>query len=683
MERNLDWLNNGMRVMQYNLQVRDTQGMDPEKIALQTEESASNVVVINVGGIYAWYASKVKYHHINEYLPKDRDLLKELIDAFHKRNIKFIARFDFSLADDSVYLEHPEWFCRDKDLKPMIAGASRMGGWNQLLTTCSLGGYRGEDVAVPILNEVLDNYDIDGIFINAPTAQFCHCDHCQEEYEKRYGKKLPEKIEDLEHDWLTSCTKENINILYKAIKKKTDSVPLILYYAPFTEVFMGMWVSHRDSIYDRLATADYICCEAQDVISMGQGKLPYTEKPSLSMKAGFEPVSGKKPFGIIHSCPGMDWRHVGMPKAEYLPWMAQIPASNGVLWHSVTGYPDTITDSDVMASATLINTMAQKTESYMQGASSYADVLLLWDGSSNARKMGTILMKAHIPFDLMHEYSFRKEKLSDYTCLISPKGFLELLNAEDRAAVAEYVSGGGHFIAEEINKDIIAELSPLFGVKKQAITSEDMKAAYINLDKRDLFSDIKCDKVSMSGRMLYTALSTGESIATLIPPFAPVDVVGRPPERASLPVASTEIPVAVFNAYGKGSCIFLPFALSELAVAYGMEQHYAFLKSLVKASGGDLICTDAPHDVQMTAYTSENKVLLHCVNEVGQRPLMDNINISRINVDIALPDGFKVRSVRQVIAKKDLDFSTEENHIRFEIQELSIWEMVAINSEEE
>ena len=59
--------------------------MDPEKIARETQEMSANVVVMNVGGIYAWYDSKVKYHHINEYLPKGRDLLEELIVAFHKR----------------------------------------------------------------------------------------------------------------------------------------------------------------------------------------------------------------------------------------------------------------------------------------------------------------------------------------------------------------------------------------------------------------------------------------------------------------------------------------------------------------------------------------------------------------------------------------------------------------------
>lgn len=158
-----------MRVLQYNLQVKDTQGMVPEKIAKETVELGSNVVVMNVGGIYAWYRSRVPFHHINEYLPDDsRDLLRELIEAFHKENIRFVARFDFSIAEDKTYLNHPEWFSRTPDMQPIYRGEKRMGEWSLLLNTCALGGYRNEDVAVPVLKEVLENYDIDGIFLNAP-----------------------------------------------------------------------------------------------------------------------------------------------------------------------------------------------------------------------------------------------------------------------------------------------------------------------------------------------------------------------------------------------------------------------------------------------------------------------------------------------------------------------------------
>lgn len=263
------WWQGPMRVMQYNLQVADTAGMDPEKIARETEELACNVVVMNVGGIYAWYPSKVKYHHINEFLPKDKDLLAELIKAFHDRNIKFVARFDFSITDDTTYLQKPQWFARHKDKSPYYRGEKRMGNWSLFLNTCANNGYRNEEVAVPVLKEVLNNYDIDGIFLNAPTASACFCEKCREKYEKTYGVDMPENEADFHKDWLSKCTKDNIGVLHRAIKETRSEVPLILYYIPYSWKFAGAGRIDRDSIYERYATADLICTESQDVLSRG------------------------------------------------------------------------------------------------------------------------------------------------------------------------------------------------------------------------------------------------------------------------------------------------------------------------------------------------------------------------------------------------------------------------------
>lgn len=678
---NIEWLDKGLRIMQYNLQIRDTAGMDPVKIAEETLASASNAVVINVGGIYAWYRSNVPYHHINEYLPEGRDLLEELISEFHKRDIKVIARFDFSLADDRTYQEHPEWFARDKDMNPMIAGATRMGGWDQLLTTCSLSGYRNEEVAVPILEEVLDRYAIDGIFLNAPTAPFCQCNHCQKEYMKKFGKPLPETIEEVEPDWLSGCTKANIDVLYKAIKRKNENIPLILYYAPFSEKIKGLGISHRDSIYDRLATADYICCEAQNVLSAGIKGISCTEKPSLNMKSGFEPESGKRPFGIIHSCPGMDWRHVGLPKAEYLPWMAQVPASHGVLWHSVTGYPDTILDKNVMEAASEVNHMAAKTEKDMDGAVSYSSVLVLWDGSSHCRDIGSMLMQAHVQFDLMHDFRMNAERMKKYPILFIPTGFLASAGTEDRQMIKDYAADGGRVIVEEMDSEVLTDLAEFFGINPETAMSEYLTAAYLRFEAKWAGKGIGCDKMAFRGRMAYCRTASCEAAATLVPPFAPIEVVGRPPERASIAVPHTDIPLLCENRFGKGSVYLMPFCLDELFSVYHLVQHVEFMENVIRHAGGMVVESSAPRNVQITCYQTASSILIHLVNEVGERPLMDTIRLSEIPVTVRIPAGKKAVRVRAVISGKELDFSSADDSITVVLPSLGIWEMLAIDFE--
>ena len=121
------WWKTASRVIQTNLQVMDTPRMSAEQLAQNVVELEGNVLAVNVGGIYAWYQSEVLYHHINEWLPKERDLLGDIVRECRKRRVKVIARFDFSKADDSVYLQKPQWFVRNPDGTPHAYGIGRTG----------------------------------------------------------------------------------------------------------------------------------------------------------------------------------------------------------------------------------------------------------------------------------------------------------------------------------------------------------------------------------------------------------------------------------------------------------------------------------------------------------------------------------------------------------------------------
>ena len=118
-------MKDNLQIIQFNLQVQDTASMDPKEIAENVIVLGGNAVVLNIGGIYAWYNSKVPFHHINEYLPPDRELLREIIQECHKLGIQVIGRFDFSKTDDTTYLQHPEWFVQDEKGGPVIYGNKR------------------------------------------------------------------------------------------------------------------------------------------------------------------------------------------------------------------------------------------------------------------------------------------------------------------------------------------------------------------------------------------------------------------------------------------------------------------------------------------------------------------------------------------------------------------------------
>ena len=672
------WWKRPMRVLQYNLQVRDTPGMDPEKIARETGELRANVAVVNAGGIYAWYDSRVKYHHVNEFLPEGRDLLGELIAEFHKKGIRFVARFDFSLADDFTYLEKPWWFARHRDGSPYYRGEKRMGEWSLLLNTCPTGGYRNAEVAVPVLREALERYDIDGVFLNAPFAVPCFCERCRRKYGDVYGAPMPDREEDFNPGWLSKCTKDNIAELYRAVKEKKPEVPMILYYNPF-----GGGKFPRDSIYDRLETADLLCTESQDVLSRGVLDLPAPVHPTLAMKAGQDVESGAKPFGIIHSSPGMDWRHVGLPAAEYLPWMCQVPAAGGTLWHSVTGYCGTIEDKRILRAVAKVNGMIEKTEAEMDGAVSRAQTLLLWDGSAAARSWGEALLKNHIQFDLMHDFAIRPDRMDRYAVVIAPSGILSRPGVS--AAVTRYTENGGSLLAETVSPGEIAENSGLLGVEEPLGAGEELTAAYLRFEKvgEALSAGMDTDKIAFRGRAVYCAPKAGVSVlSTLVPPFAPPDVVGAPPERASIPVPQTDIPLCLMNRFGKGTVLCFPFLLSRLLSDYGLSDHLRLLDNAISLLlGGEReLEVRAPADVYVSMYEKGDRLLIHLVNQVGRRPLTDNVPVYGISFRVGIK-GAKVKGARSAIGGEELICQTENGKSDFTLNRLDVWDMVAVDFE--
>ncbi len=675
------WWEEPMRVMQYNLQVADTPGMDAQKIARETEELACNVVVMNVGGIYAWYPSKVKYHHINEFLPKERDLLAELIEAFHKRNIKFVARFDFSITDDTTYLEKPWWFARHKDKSPYYRGEKRMGNWSLFLNTCANSGYRNEEVAVPVLKEVLSGYEIDGIFLNSPMASPCFCEKCQEKYKKTYGVPMPEEEGDFDKGWLSACTKDNIGVMHRAIKETKSHIPLILYYIPYSWKFAGAGRIDRDSIYERYATADLICTESQDVLSRGvHGGIPETCNTTLSMKAGQRDDEALRPFGIIHSCPGMDWRHVGLPVAEYLPWMCQVPASGGILWHSVTGYPDTITDKRILKAIGQVDHMIEKSETYMDGARSRAEAMLMWDGGEASRSWGDALMKNHVSFDLMQDYRINQEQLSRYRLAVVPDGVLGRPGI--RAAIETFVRQGGKVIVENTDPGKTAECRGFLGVEPLIRKGEYLSAGYLRFEEsgNSLKKNMETDKIPFRGAVTYCIPSgCSQTLATLVPPFAPLEVVGAPPERASIPVSHTQIPLTVRSGCGEGEVIFLPFSLSSLLSEFRLSDHYQFIGNLADMLlGRRELEVEAPGSVYTTMFSRDHQILVHFVNETGERPLKDTIPVRHIIMDVELPKGACVLDVRAAIEGQNITWAQEGGRVRVWLEQVDVWEMIVV-----
>ena len=77
-------------------------------------------VIINAGGIVAYYPSKFPLHHRAEFLD-DRDLFGELTKAAHDDGLFVMARMDSNRTAEDFFKAHPDWFARDGDGQPYRA----------------------------------------------------------------------------------------------------------------------------------------------------------------------------------------------------------------------------------------------------------------------------------------------------------------------------------------------------------------------------------------------------------------------------------------------------------------------------------------------------------------------------------------------------------------------------------
>jgi hypothetical protein len=675
------WWQQSLRVIQYNLQQKDAPSLDPVRLAIQSEEMGANSITINAGGIVAWYPSKVSGHHVNEYM-EGRDILREVLDACHARQIKVFARFDFLMAQDDIYQRHPQWFAKTSDGAPMIIGAERPGNWNLLYLTCPNGGYQNEDVVIPVIHEILANYDVDGFFWNGGYSVPCWCETCRERYAARYGKPMPPAMEELPPDWLPYVNTVVMSKIWNAIRRLAPDKPFVRYSTPFGTEFAGSRTA-PDNMVERLKCGNMICTEAQDTLSRGRDTLPNWDTGMVYMKMAQKIKGFPAPILILHSCPGMDWRHTALPMAEFRYWSAAGIASGASLWYSLTGFPDVICDKRLLAGVAEMNHWKTIVDGVMPNACRDAKILLLCDDDGTyALGWADTLHHLHVEFDMISRYHFDGERLREYPLVVIAKNFAYPENADQ--ILKSYVSDGGRLIVEGTSQASLDSVSPLLEVQDRIIQSEELVATYLRIEPQ---STILLDKtnqtplVPLRGRVGYCTPKKGTRIyATWVPPFSQLRFVGFPPERASLPMAQTEVPLCLVNEYGGGRVMYLSYEAGKLAKEYGLSDLYGIIDGYLDMmlEGIRRVRIQAPHQVLTSVMRDGDRFFIHLVNGIGQRPLTETIPCYCIRISIPLDKEPPSLSVRTLISKQEPEYDVQDGVLRITVNVLDRYEVVCV-----
>ena len=161
-------------------------------------------VIINAGGIVAYYPSRVPFHRQAQSLG-GRDLFGDLCRAAHEDGLAVFARMDSNRAHEDLHRAHPDWFAVDASGQPYKAG--------ELFISCVNGPYYHEHIPA-ILREIIERYRPEGFTDNSWSGlgrgSICWCDNCRRKFRAETGKDLPR-----EKNWTDPAYREWIRWSYR------------------------------------------------------------------------------------------------------------------------------------------------------------------------------------------------------------------------------------------------------------------------------------------------------------------------------------------------------------------------------------------------------------------------------------------------------------------------------------
>ena len=105
----------------------------------------------------AFYPTQLEFHYTNPYMKES--MLEDVLNKCHQLGIRVIVRFDFSRMHQTIFEAHPDWCYISPQGERII---------NDDMYVASINAPYVQEKSIRIIEEVIDNYPIDGLFINMP-----------------------------------------------------------------------------------------------------------------------------------------------------------------------------------------------------------------------------------------------------------------------------------------------------------------------------------------------------------------------------------------------------------------------------------------------------------------------------------------------------------------------------------
>ena len=590
MENKHWWEVTPWRMVQALFREIDMEDVDAERFAQDLADYDATVVNLNAAGILASYDTKLPYHTKSSYLTGST--LREMLDECHKRNIKVIARCDFSKIPFAVYEQHPDWAFRTAD-----GGIVEQNGFVQ---TCQNGAYQQEKVP-EILRELLTSYDFDGVYCNmsgfiatdywGKIYGFCTCDKCKAGFKAAFNMDAPSKM-DLRDPvsmrymgYQSGCSKKLRSAMNQVIKAINPEIALdkVDFYRTESHTDIGepIWI-HSASSNSRLISG--------------------WDRSMVSDNANTDFMAFRYRESSVS--PGVQ---------ELRQW--QNLANSGCVSMFIMGRMDNHPDRTFYESSKKVFRFHKDHEDLLRGLVSAANVLLVCKdqlGREDPESYGWIraLTASHVPFDECKLGSLTPALLEREKVVILAD--VKMLKPDQVAMLDDFVRSGGTVVVS--GESGLARLNPEFlGVQVGPVRKNCMSSVLKATESDGMERCIRTPLIPF-GTQLQEVIP-GENTRgylTLVPehPFGPPEVCYcRETE---------DIPGVTVHRHGEGQGILIPW---NIGTFYHKEGYTNTLNVMQEVLFGfcriPQIAPDLHETVELVLSRKEGKTVISLINASG------------------------------------------------------------------
>jgi len=703
------WVNDCLLWGQLNLQEHDPECIDVERWKDYWRRTHIDVITLNAGGIISYYPSRYEINWRSPWLG-DRDLLGELVAAAKDLGLRVLARFTPSRVDERFAMNHPDWCMTDEHGQPRIDPGHDPGCSGRLYHMCINGPYCREWIPHVMFQEIMERYDVDGFFFNAwqPADRSigpCHCRACRDSLAAG-GLAIP-NLNDwgdpVWHAWLewhADCVISLAEEWRDDAKHLKPSAIVILNVGGGIEGLSNCGANWRRMF------------DAHEVIDADQ-QARGTGEPLWSIGA-----TGKVLRAVMHPRPhihlfgvyGGIGRISAQPAAEHTLMMAQAAASSSRLWYHVIGACGE--DRRPFDAVERFYDWVHHHRDYYLNNRNCADIAVVFNhrlldvyGKGEAQRLVSqpwrgayaALVRARLPFDMLHADDLSPARLAGYRVVVLPNQ--ACLSEGQCAALRQFVGGGGGLVAtletsryneQGVQWDDFA-LADLFGVSALSPTPHRHTQVHFRLEEREtigsgfegtnVISALELDFCPVS---LAADTRTALSLVTSVPHM--------PPERVFFRTPHTQTPLGVCRqTEGGGRVAYFPCDLDRLcALPRNNPDHRRLLANAVRwALGGPAsveVVGPGVVDVHVYRQESPSRVLVHLVNctnaDLWYPPATEITPLGPQTVTVRLREGERARSARLLWRDEEAQLVAEDGAVSITVPALDAYEVVAIECSE-